>query len=453
MQAKNKNIICAIVGRPNVGKSTLFNRLIKNRKSIVDDTPGVTRDRIYDDIDWNDKTITFVDTGGLAFGQSIADKQISDEVKKHVQVSIEEADFLIFLVDGTSSVTSEDEKIAQMLRKIKNKKRIFLAVNKIDTEKQLYLINDFYSLGFGEPYPVSAISGSTGMAEILDEITSASSNSTGVKNTKDSDFIKITIVGKPNVGKSSLLNCLVGKERSIVSPIAGTTRDSIDTTIEMNDKKFILIDTAGLRRKAKVSSTIERYSNLRAISSIERADVILFMVDANENISEQDQKIASLVKRRNKPSVILINKWDLVKDKETNTMKHFEDHVLSSLHFVDYSKLLFTSVITKRNINKIWDLVLEVRQNYLRRVPTSTLNKVLENIVLLTPPQSKKGRQLKIYYATQANVEPPEIVIFVNNNELASPQYLRFLEKELRNNFDFSGTPIKIVLRNKRSKK
>ena len=442
---KNDNIKIAIIGRPNVGKSTLFNRLLKQRKSIVDDFPGVTRDRLYADIEWNGKPITLIDTGGLIDEKNIPEKEIIDEVKKHVFLAIDEADFVVFMVDGKAGITSQDEKIAKLLRKMKDKKKMFLAVNKIDTEKQFDLIHEFYSLGLGEPYPISALSGSQGLADILDEVSIHSKN----HKITNEEIIKIAIVGKPNVGKSSILNCLAGKERSIVSSIAGTTRDSIDTEIVVNSTRYLLIDTAGLRRKSKVSSNIERYATTRAIESIERADVVLLAVDSTEKISDQDQKIASVIKKRNKASIILVNKWDLVENKTSTTINRLEEQILYNLHFINYSKILFTSAIEKRNINKIFGLVDEVFKNYQRRISTGKLNKSIEDIILLTSPPSKKGKLLKIYYATQANIKPPEIVLFVNDSELVSEQYEKFLEKEIRKIFDFSGSPIKMVFRNK----
>ena len=442
---EKRDIKVAIIGRPNVGKSTLFNRLLKQRKSIVDDLPGVTRDRLYADIEWNGKPITLIDTGGLIDEKHIPEKEIIDEVRKHVFVAVDEADFVVFMVDGKSGITSQDDKIAKMLRKIKDKKKIFLAVNKIDTEKQLDLVSEFYSLGLGEPYPISAIAGSSGLADILDEVSKSSKNHKVISD----EIVKIAIVGKPNVGKSSILNCLLGKERSIVSSIAGTTRDSIDTEISVNSKHYLLVDTAGLRRKSKVSSVIERYATTRAIEAIEKADIALLVVDSAEKISDQDQKIASVIKRRNKASIIIVNKWDLVGNKTSTTINRVEEQILYGLHFVNYSKILFTSAIEKKNINKIFGLVDEVFGNYQRRISTGKLNKALEDIVLLTSPPAKKGKALKIYYATQANVKPPEIVLFVNDSELVSEQYQKFLEKEIRSRFDFTGSPIKMVFRNK----
>lgn len=450
----NKNPIVAIVGRPNVGKSTLFNRLIKERKSIVDDTPGVTRDRLYANIEWNGKDITLVDTGGLTDSLQSLEKEIAGEVKRQVYSAVEEADFVVFLVDGKSGVTGEDEKIASYFRKIKDKKKIFLAVNKIDTEKQLDFVHEFYSLGLGEPYPISALSGSSGLADILDEI---SSNSCGVDRNEEED-IRIAIVGKPNVGKSSILNTLLGEERSIVTPIAGTTRDSIDCKLKIDGKNFLLIDTAGLRRKSKVSTNIERYATTRAIAAIEKADIALLVVDATVTISDQDQKIASLIKKRNKASIILVNKWDLIEkeNKKSNSFDQFKKDILTSLHFISYSKMLFTckgiprNAFTRENdLDSLWSTVDEVYSNYQKRVSTSKLNKIVEDIILLTSPPSKKGKQLRIYYVTQANIKPPEIVFFVNDSKLVNEQYQKFLEKEIRNKIDFSGSPIKMVFRNK----
>lgn len=433
----------AVVGRPNVGKSTLFNRLIKERKSIVDDLPGVTRDKLYADIDWNGKGITLIDTGGLVFDE---DDEIYTGVKKQVFAAIEEADFVLFMVDGTTGITLADEQIAKVLRKIKNDKKIFLAVNKIDSEKQEHMIFDFYSLGLDDPYAISALSGSSGLADILDEVSKLSVT----EKEKNEDELKVAIVGKPNVGKSSILNCLAGKERSIVTSIAGTTRDSLDSSIKVKGKNYIVVDTAGLRRKSKVSTKIERYSNTRAISSIERADVVVFVVESVTNISDQDQKIASLIKKREKPTVIVINKWDLVEEKVSSVMNSIEDEVLRDLQFINYSKVLFTSALTRKNLNKIWDLIDEANANANRRVSTSKLNKALEEIILLkSPPADKRGKRLRLKYVTQSDVCPPEIVFFVNDHTLVKKDYERFLEKELRSKFDFTGTPLKLVFRNK----
>ena len=438
----------AIVGRPNVGKSTLFNRLLKERKSIIDDTPGVTRDRLYADVEWNGKLITFIDTGGLVEeGEIKDDKEIILGVRQQVFKAIDESEFVVFLVDGTAGITPEDKKIADRLRKFKNNKKIFLAVNKIDTEKQLDLVYEFYSLGFGEPYGISALSGSEGLADLLDEVVKGSK---AVPEKIDENLIKLAISGKPNVGKSSILNCLVDQERSIVSDIPGTTRDSIDTKVKVAGRNYLIIDTAGLRRKAKVSSKIERYATLRAIESIERADVVLFVVEANTKISDQDQKVAALIKKSNKPSVIIVNKWDLIPSGTSEIMKKIEGEILFSLHFINYSEVLFISALHKKNTSKIFDLVDKAYKNCTSRISTGKLNRIIEEIILQTSPPSKKGKSLRIYYATQANVNPPEIVLFVNDSELVSEAYTRFLEKEIRKNFDFTGTPIKLEFRNKK---
>lgn len=449
---EHRNIKIAVIGRPNVGKSTLFNRLVKERKAIVDDTPGVTRDKLSANITWNGKSITLLDTGGLVYGKN-GDDEITHGVKKQVLGAIEEADFLIFLVDGKSGITSQDEKIATHLRKIKDKKKIFLAVNKIDTEKQEDLIYEFYSLGLGDPYGISALSGSSRLADIFDEITSYKTSAIDTEVSQSGlsvDAIKIAIVGKPNVGKSSILNCLLKEERSLVTSIPGTTRDSIDSEIKVNGKKYILIDTCGLRRKSKVSSNVERYANIRAVSSIEQADVVFLVLDLTSKITDQDQKIASLIKRRNKPSIILVNKWDLIEDKNAKVMNSIQEEIFSGLHFVNYSMLLFTSTVNKKNLNKIWPLINSVYENYNRRISTSKLNKALEDIILTSSLPSKKGKELKIYYGTQSNIKPPEIVLFVNDSTLVSKQYERFLEKEIRSRFDFLGTPIKLVFRSKK---
>lgn len=434
----------AIIGRPNVGKSTLFNRIIKEKKSIVDDTPGVTRDRLYADFEWSGKIITLIDTGGLISRNT---DEISNEVKKQVFSAVEEADYVLFMVDGQEGVNALDEEIAAILRKMKNKKKIFLAVNKIDSLKHEADIYDFYSLGLGEPYPISALAGSMALANILDEIALSSSGIT----SPNEDLIKVSLVGKPNVGKSSILNCLLGKERAIVSSIPGTTRDSLDVKIIVNDKAFLLIDTAGLRKKSKVDSNVERYATSRAIASIEKSDVVILILESTFNVSDQDKKIASVIKKRNKASVVLLNKWDLIENKTSANLNLIIDDVLTSLQFVNYSKVLNTSAKNKKNIIKIWDLVSESYNNFCRRVSTSKLNKAIEEIVYLTtPPTGKGGKSLRIYYVTQADIKPPEIVFFVNDADLVKTEYERFLEKELRKRFDFSGTPLKLVFRNKK---
>ena len=448
---KKKYPIVAVIGRPNVGKSTLFNRLLKERRSIVDGTPGVTRDILYADIEWNSKGITLIDTGGLVDEFKESKDEIISGVKKQVYLAIEKSDFVVFLVDGKDGITSDDGKIASYLRKIKNKKKIFLAVNKIDTEKQLHFINEFYSLGLGEPYAVSALSGSSGLADILDQIINLSS-AVELKEDFKEELIKIAIVGKPNVGKSSILNSLVGEERAIVTSVAGTTRDSIDSLVNVDGKDYLLIDTAGLRRKSKVSSNIERYATTRAISAIEKADIVLFVIDVSSPISDQDQKIAQLVKTRNKGSIILANKCDLIDgtDAPLGRLSKIKEGILSNLHFVNYSKILFTTALKNKNVNKVWPLIDEAYKNYGQRISTGKLNKTIENIILSTSLPGKKGKQLKIFYVTQASTNPPEIIFFVNDLELASEQYSRFLEKEIRKVFDFSGTPIKMVFRNKK---
>lgn len=443
---KNKKITLAIVGRPNVGKSTLFNRLIKKRVSIVSDTPGVTRDKLYSELEWNGKQIRLIDTGGL---DTTTKDEILSEVKKQVLSVIDESDYVLFMVDGIAGSTSLDEKIASMLRKIKNKKKIFLAVNKIDTEKQLHNVYEFYSFGLGKPFPISALSGSSGMADILD-IVSSGTNSVNNKDALKHE-IKVAIVGKPNVGKSSLLNALLNENRSIVTSVAGTTRDSIDSSIEVNGKNYLLTDTAGLRKKARVSSAIERYATTRTIESIERSDVAVLVVEANSRITDQDKKIASVIKKRDKASIVVVNKWDLIEEKSSKIQNDIKDHIIKELQFINYSKVLFISALQKKNVTKLWDLISKVYGNYGSRISTSKLNKAVEDIVLYaSPPTGKGGKSLRIYYVTQASAFPPEIVFFVNDSDLVKTQYEKFLEKQLREKFDFSGTPIKLVFRNKK---
>ena len=446
---EHRYIKVAVIGRPNVGKSTLFNRILGVRRSIVDDTPGVTRDRLYADIEWSGKGLTLIDTGGIVDKPLKKIDVISREVKKQAFIAVENSNFVIFMVDGRSGITKEDTEIASYLRKIKDKKKIFLAVNKIDNEKEVPLIYEFYSLGLGDPYPISALNGSSGLAEILDDIAKISKSAKPIE-TKKEEPLKIAIVGKPNVGKSSILNCLLGEERAIVMPEAGTTRDSLDSYLTVFKKDYILIDTAGLRRKSKIGSAIERYATIRAIGAIERADVVLLVTDVTNPISDQDQKIASVIKRREKPSVILANKWDLIENKTQISAPAYEETILRDLHFIGYSKVLFTSALEKKNLHKIWKIIDEVCENNSKRISTGKLNKAIEEIYLISSPPSKKGKQLKIYYVTQAAIKPPEIVFFVNDSLIASNQYQKFLEKEIRNRFDFSGTPLKLVFRNKK---
>lgn len=432
-----KNTV-AIVGRPNVGKSTLFNRIIGRRLSIVQDEPGVTRDRLKAECEWCGHVFDVYDTGGI-------DIKSEDIMKKHIlaqaSYAIKDADVVVFIVDGKEGLTSSDEEVADILRK--SKKPVILAVNKLDNY-EIEKTYEFYSLGLGDPIGISA-SQPKGIGDLLDKIVESFPQK---HEEKDEENLKIAIVGKPNVGKSSLVNKLSGESRVIVSDIAGTTRDAVDVEIEYKGQKFTFIDTAGLRRKRSVEAdTVEKYSNYRAIDSIKRADLVLILIDASEELSEQDVKICGLVHEQNKPSIIVMNKWDKV-DKTEKTMKEKERLLDIDLAFMKYYKSVYISALTGSRLNTLFDAILEVRENNTRRLSTGTLNEILQNAVISTPAPSKGGKQLKIKYMTQTGICPPNFVLFVNNKDLMTDSYSRFIENSIRASVNFSGTPIKIVCKN-----
>lgn len=432
------NPLIAIVGRPNVGKSTFFNRVAGRKISITEDRPGVTRDRLYADAEWRGKAFSMVDTGGIELR---SDDAMWREIKKQAEVAIETAQVILFFVDGKEGLTSSDYDVSDMLRK--SKKPVILVVNKIDeySEEKLF---EFYALGLGEPYPVSAEHG-TGIGDVLDEAVSWFEK----VETEEDDSIKIAVVGKPNAGKSSLVNRLLGFERSIVTDIAGTTRDAIDTKFTYCDKNYTIIDTAGIRKKSKVEDDVEYYSVMRAFDAVRRADVCLLVVDSNDGLTEQDTKIIGYVHEQGKPSVIVMNKWDLI-EKDTNTINKFEAKLKEDLKFMDYFKSIYISAKTGQRAEKILSLVDEVYENSRFRIPTGTLNEVISDAVRANEPPSYNGRRLKVYYASQVSVAPPTIVLFVNSTNLLHFSYERFLENILRKSFDFSGTPIKILTREKK---
>lgn len=432
------NPLIAIVGRPNVGKSTFFNRVAGRKISITEDRPGVTRDRLYADAEWRGKAFSMVDTGGIELR---SDDTMWREIKKQAEVAIETAQVILFFVDGKEGLTSSDYDVADMLRK--SKKPVVLVVNKIDeySEEKLF---EFYALGLGEPYPVSAEHG-TGIGDVLDEAVSWFEK----VEVEEDDSIKIAVVGKPNAGKSSLVNRLLGFERSIVTDIAGTTRDAIDTKFTYCDKTYTIIDTAGIRKKSKVEDDVEYYSVMRAFDAVRRADVCLLVVDSNDGLTEQDTKIIGYVHEQGKPSVIVMNKWDLI-EKDTNTINKFETKLKEDLKFMDYFKSIYISAKTGQRAEKILSLVNEVYENSRFRIPTGTLNDVISDAVRANEPPSYNGRRLKVYYASQVSVAPPTIVLFVNSTNLLHFSYERFLENILRKSFDFSGTPIKILTREKK---
>lgn len=433
----NKPLV-AIVGRPNVGKSTFFNRVTGQKLSIVEDTPGVTRDRLYCDAEWCGKTFTLVDTGGIEIKST---DEMWKHIKKQAEIAIETANVIIFFCDAKSGLTSADHDVANMLRK--SGKPVVLAVNKLDVYKPEDLF-DFYELGLGQPFGISAEQ-AKGIGDLLDEVCA---DFPSAEELDGDDGLKIAIVGKPNAGKSSLTNALLGYDRTIVSDIAGTTRDAIDTPITVNGKRYTLIDTAGIRRKRSVDEDVEYYSVLRALGAIRRADVCLLVVDSGEGLTEQDVKIAGYIHEQGKPSVIVMNKWDVI-EKDTHTINEFEKKLQTDLAFMDYFKSVYISAKTGQRVNKLLALADEVKANAEKRITTGLLNDVISSAVRATEPPTKNGRRLKIYYAVQDGVCPPSFVFFVNNSELMHFSYKRFLENTLRKSFGFEGTPIRIFVREK----
>ncbi|MFW5998303.1 MAG: ribosome biogenesis GTPase Der [bacterium] len=428
--------VVAIVGRPNVGKSTLFNRLAGKRIAIVEGKPGVTRDRIYEEVNWMDYSFDLVDTGGLEPGN---ENKIKEKIKFQAQIAMEEADLILFIVDGRTGLTRIDEEIAQILRK--TNKEILLVVNKVENYKNTEEIQwEFYSLGFDEPILISAEHGKN-TGDLLDKITKKLPEP--IPTEANDLYLDIAIVGKPNVGKSSLINYISGSQRVIVSDQPGTTRDAIDTLIEKDNIKYNLIDTAGLRRKAKVTESVEYYSNVRAIKAIKRSDGVLMMIDATEGITEQDKKIAGQAHDRGKAIVLAVNKWDLI-EKDDQTMDRYQNEIYYELKFLSYAPITFISAKTGQRIEEVLELLkYSINQNS-RRIKTGVLNEVIEEASQLQEPPVKKGKRLKIYYATQVGVKPPTIVIFVNDPDLMHFAYERYLKNVLRENFGFIGSPIKL---------
>lgn len=433
------NPLIAIVGRPNVGKSTFFNKVAGRKISITEDRPGVTRDRLYADSEWRGKAFTMVDTGGIEL-RSV--DTMWNEIKKQAEVAIDTAQVILLFVDGREGLTTSDYDVADMLRR--SKKPVILVVNKIDeySEEKVF---EFYSLGLGEPYPVSAEHG-TGIGDVLDEAVSWFEKI----DVEEDESIKIAVVGRPNAGKSSLVNKLLGFERSIVTDIAGTTRDALDTKFSVNGKNYTIIDTAGIRKKSKVEDDIEYYSVMRAFDAVRRADVCLLVVDSTTNLTEQDTKIIGYVHEQGKPSVIVMNKWDLV-EKDTNTINKFESKLKEDLKFMDYFKSVYISAKTGQRADKILPLVDEVYEHSHSRITTGMLNDVIADAVRANEPPSYNGRRLKVYYSSQVAVAPPTFVLFVNSSDLLHFSYERFLENTLRKSFNFTGTPIKILTREKKN--
>ncbi len=441
---KRKPIV-AIVGRPNVGKSTFVNRLMGARHSIVDDFPGVTRDRIYFDVEWQNKGFTVIDTGGIIPGD---EDDIMVSIFDQAKLACEEADKIIFLVDGKDGINPVDYDIANILRQ--SGKPIFLAVNKCDNPESLMMTSDFYALALGDPIGISALHGSGGVGDLLEIITEDFEVS---EEEEDDNRIRIAIVGRPNAGKSSIVNALLNADRVIVSDVSGTTRDSIDSYVTYKDKEFVIVDTAGIRKKSKVDYGVEKFAVDRAIRSIRECDVALLVIDAKEGISDQDKKISSIITEAGKGIIVAVNKWDLIEEKKANTINKFEKELSADIPFLSYAPKIFISAVTKQRLGQIFDESLKVYEQCVKRVSTGLLNKIVNEAYALNPPTSFKGKRLKIYYATQANIQPPTFVLFVNSEELLKDSYKRYLENKLREAFGFFGTPIRISVRERKDKK
>ncbi len=439
----NKPVV-AIVGRPNVGKSTLFNALAGEMISIVKDTPGVTRDRIYADVSWLDKEFTLVDTGGI---EPESKDIILSQMREQAQIAIDTADVIIFLTDVRQGLVDADSKVAEMLRK--SAKPVVLVVNKVDSfEKFMTDVYEFYNLGIGDPMPVSSAS-RLGIGDMLDEVVKYFPEGAGEE--EDDDRPRVAIVGKPNVGKSSIINKLLGEQRVIVSDIAGTTRDAIDTDIVHDGKEYVFIDTAGLRRKSKIKEELERYSIIRAVSAVERADVVLMVIDAVEGVTEQDAKIAGIAHERGKGIIIVVNKWDAI-EKNDKTMREYESEVRRVLSFMPYAQVMYVSALTGQRLAKLYDMIDMVIENQSLRVATGVLNEIMMEAVAMQQPPSDKGKRLKLYYITQVSVKPPTFVIFVNDKELMHFSYTRYLENKIREAFGFKGTSLKFFIRERKEK-
>ena len=436
--------VVAVVGRPNVGKSTLFNALAGSRISIVEDTPGVTRDRIYADVSWLNYQFTLIDTGGI---EPESKDIILSQMREQAETAIMTADVILFLTDVRQGLVDADFKVADMLRR--SGRPVLLIVNKVDSfEKFMPDVYEFYNLGLGDPIPISA-AGKMGLGDMLDEV---------VKNFPDAaaeeeedERPKIAVIGKPNAGKSSIINKLLGEDRVIVSPIAGTTRDAIDTTVTRNGQEYVFIDTAGLRRKSKVKEELERYSIIRTVTAVERCDVAVLIIDAEEGITEQDAKIAGIAHERGKGMIIAVNKWDLI-EKDNHTMKEFTEKIWEKLSYMPYAELIFLSAKTGQRLPKLFDLIDAVIANCALRVQTGVLNEILTEAMAMKQPPSDKGKRLRIYYITQVSVKPPTFVMFINDKDLTHFSYTRYIENQIRTTFGFRGTPIKFIYRERKEK-
>ena len=434
--------IVAIVGRPNVGKSTLFNIFANSRISIVEDTSGVTRDRLYADTEWLDNEVMMVDTGGIEIMNT---DKIAVSIRQQAQIAIAEADVILFVCDARAGITHEDAEVAKMLRQ--SKKPIVLAINKADSPKQEMEIFEFYNLGIGEPIPVSAAN-HLGLGDLLDAVVEKFPETSAYGEDGNEDEIKVALIGRPNVGKSSIFNTLVGEERSIVSDVAGTTRDAIDTPVIREGQKFLFIDTAGMRRKARIDEPIEKYSIIRSLRAVDRSDVVLMVIDAIDGVTEQDKKIAGYAHEAGKGIVLVVNKWDLYDKDNTSTLRYTEN-LRRELVFMQYAPVVFVSAMTKQRIHRLPEVIHYVAEQNAMRISTSVLNQVVEDAIAINPPPTEKGQRLKILYATQVKIKPPTFVIFVNEPEIMHFSYQRYLENKLREAFGFEGTPLQMIIRGK----
>lgn len=442
---KKKKPIVAVVGRPNVGKSTLFNALAGEMISIVKDTPGITRDRIYADVSWLDSAFTLIDTGGI---EPDSKDIILSQMREQAQTAIDTADVILFMTDVKQGLVDADSKVADMLRR--SGKPVVLVVNKVDSfEKYMADVYEFYNLGIGDPHAISAAN-KMGLGDMLDEVVSHF-DQTAAEEEED-DRPKIAIVGKPNVGKSSIINRLAGENRVIVSDIAGTTRDAIDTEIKHNGKEYVFIDTAGLRRKNKVKEELERYMIVRTVSAVERADIAVLVIDAAEGVTEQDAKIAGIAHERGKAVVIAVNKWDMV-EKDNRTVNEFTKKVREILSFMPYAEIVFISAVTGQRLTKLYETIDMVSENHSMRVATGVLNEIMSEAVAMQQPPSDRGKRLRLYYITQVSVKPPTFVIFVNDKELMHFSYTRYIENQIREAFGFRGTPLKFIIRERKENK
>ena len=436
--------IVAVVGRPNVGKSTLFNTLAGRKISIVKDTPGVTRDRIYAEVTWLDKSFTLIDTGGI---EPDTNDVILSQMREQAQIAIDTADVIMFITDVRQGLVDADAKVADMLRR--SMKPVVLVVNKVDNfDKFMPDVYEFYNLGIGEPMPVSAAS-KLGIGDMLDEVIKHFPE--GALEDEEDDRPKIAIVGKPNVGKSSIINKLLGENRVIVSNIAGTTRDAVDTPVIHNGREYVFIDTAGLRRKNKIKEDLERYSIIRTVAAVERADIVVLVIDATEGVTEQDAKIAGIAHERGKGMIIAVNKWDAV-DKNDKTIYEYTQKIKDTLSFMSYAEILFISALTGQRLNKLYDLIDTIIESQTMRIPTGVLNEILTEAVAMQQPPSDKGKRLRIYYMTQVSVKPPTFVMFVDDKQLTHFSYTRYIENKIRETFGFRGTALRFINRERKEK-